>query len=45
MKDSGKLVSPQLAFQLCEEYYALFHEQARHWRRLQGKKDLPEFIL
>lgn len=45
MDDSGARVSPDAAYQLCEQYRAWFPEWAEQWRSQRPEKCLAEFVL
>jgi hypothetical protein len=45
MKDSSRRISPEAAFRLSEEYFVLFPEAAKRWRKLRRKKCQVEFVL
>ena len=45
MDDSSARVSPEAAFQLCEQYGPLFPEWAEKWRSQRPEKCLAEFVL
>ncbi len=45
MDDSSARVSPDAAFQLCEQYAAWFPEAARKWQAQRPEKCLVEFTL
>jgi hypothetical protein len=45
MDDSTQRVSPDAAFQLCEQYPAWFPEQVKRWRSQRPEKCVVEFTL
>jgi hypothetical protein len=45
MDDSSARVSPDAAFQLCEQYGSWFPELAQKWRLQRPEKCLVEFVL
>jgi len=45
MRDSPRRMSPEAAFRLCEEYFVLFPEAAKRWRKFRRKKCDVEFVL
>ena len=45
MDDSSARVSPDAAFQLCEQYRAWFPEWMEQWRLRRPAKCLVEFVL
>ena len=45
MDDSSARVSPDAAFQLCEQYCAWFPEWAERWQSQRRAKCLAEFVL
>jgi len=45
MKDSPDRISPEAAFRLCDDYAALFREQAAQWRLQAPEKCLVQFEL
>ncbi len=45
MDDSTDRVTPDAAFQLCEQYRALWPQLAEKWRQQRPEKCLVEFVL
>ncbi|MEO7297183.1 MAG: hypothetical protein ABI042_01255 [Verrucomicrobiota bacterium] len=45
MRDPHRPISPMTAFKLCEEYYELFPDAAKRWRKLRREKCTVEFVL
>ena len=45
MDDSSRRVSPDAAFQLCEQYPTWFPEQVKRWRSQRPEKCVVEFSL
>jgi len=45
MDDSSERITAEAAFRLCEQYPALFFEQAAKWRDQAAEKCIVEFVL
>jgi hypothetical protein len=45
MNDSTQRISPDAAFQLCEQYPRWFPEQAKRWLAHRPEKCTVEFVL
>lgn len=45
MRDAPARISPEAAFRLTEEYFAMFPEVAKRWRKFRQHKCDVEFVL
>jgi hypothetical protein len=45
MDDTSQRVTPDTAFQLCEQYPAWFPDQVKRWRAQRPEKCVVEFTL
>jgi len=45
MDDTSQRVSPDAAFQLCEQYPQWFPDQVKRWRSQRPEKCIVEFVL